>query len=44
MDRKGPAIMDGKRIYSGTCAIRHLSFLTSCDIQQKLWSQSISVN
>ena len=24
-----------KCIYSGTCAIRHLSFLTSCDIRQK---------
>jgi hypothetical protein len=23
-------------IYSGTCAIRHLSFPTSCDIRQKL--------
>jgi len=27
--------------YSGTCAIRHLSFLTS---DKNLWSQSISVN
>ena len=30
-------------MYSGTYAIRHLSFLTSCDIRQNLWSLSISL-
>ena len=28
-----------KPLYSGTCAIRHLSFLTSCD--KNVWFQSI---
>jgi hypothetical protein len=28
-------------LYSGTSAIRHLSFLTSCDMHKKLWSQII---
>ena len=30
--------------YSGTCAIQHLSFLTSLTSDKNLWSQSISVN
>ena len=32
-----------KLCYNGTCAIGHLSFLTSCDIQQKFMIQKYFV-